>query len=233
MFCQNCGRKLDEKAEFCPICGTKVNKGAKSSKKVNKKDETQEKNKNKLDENHQNQQGDTVGDKLTKTKNQIKWEKQNNSYSKKTLVILLAASFVFGAVISGLVTYFVGAKPVLEMKYEYENKVEEAQESLESAKTKEKEAAEKYATLNNIKVQTGEPQEVKLQGSATVGVDIAPGMYIVNKGGKSTFSFYHYFFDDPDNERDFVWEKDGSEIILKAGEKLTQIEHVTKFTPTK
>ncbi|MEA4923125.1 MAG: zinc-ribbon domain-containing protein [Eubacteriaceae bacterium] len=198
MFCKKCGKQIDDDAVFCEYCGATVTSTPPEVEEKNGKAEVF-----------------TNDDSPSKNKGKV--------LLSKSMIVAIILSLIIGAGISGVLTYNLGAKPVLQKMATVEKKESEAKKKLNAAN-------EYYAETNNIEVQTDKPKEVKLQGTATVGVDIAPGLYTFKSKAETDPAFYHIY---TDGEEDFIWSKNGTEIILKAGEKLKDMEYVLTFTPVK
>lgn len=235
MFCRECGKEIDKGSKFCEFCGAEIgyikeneqrNEQTSEILVESAKEQIQEKNvgaeTNAEPENSYEQSCAEVHQTVTKEKlGEVSTSVQyrDKAFSNISIICIIVA-FVVGSLVSGILTYNIGAKPVLE-------KMVSAEEMEKEAKKKLDDASKVYAEINNIEVQTGEPQVTKLQGNSTVGIDIAPGLYTM-EGSDRDVAFYHVY---SNGDEAFLWEKNGTEILLKAGEKLEEMDEVTTFTP--
>ena len=141
-----------------------------------------------------------------------------------------------GALVSGILTYNIGARPVLSKMASAERQEKEAEQLLKDAEKKYQDADEYYAKISNIEVSTDEPKKVHLQGKVVVGVDIAPGMYSMESKTGDYCSAHRYTVDEEaegwgDLIANGYGEGELGQVILKAGETVDIGDGIITFTP--
>ena len=206
MKCSKCGAEISGDGMFCSECGAPIEKLEPS-------------NDVEISESIESQRQLTAETPSSKGGFQI---------SKETIIVAIIALMI-GALASGIITYQVAAKPVLSKLASAEQKAKDAEQTLKDAEDQLKAAEEEYAKISGIEVSNDTPKVTKIRGKATVGIDIAPGLYTA-KGSYGTYSFH---LTDIEGDKDFIWQSDGEEMILKAGEKIDTDDQVVTFTPVK
>lgn len=228
MMCKNCGMEIKDEAMVCDQCGAPVEgedctpeaKAAVSEKQVGM---------------------DEIKEKVDIVKTALR------NMDKSTAIIALLV-FCIGAVASGLITYSMAKDPLEARLASVQQEYYETSQQLEIAQNVMNEYVDTEAELAEVQVTNVTPKQTTITTEygehVTVGIDIAPGLYTIMDKDYDPANV------DPDEEDwyrvdvdirsafgygsyrdDSVYQQEGSEILLKAGDEI-EADGVI-FTPVK